>query len=123
MHVFTIWIVSENLRHFGRIFAVRSHPPGQCFHSTQNQPAIEGRGHRAGRRLNRADSLKKFVVPFCDNDSAEHIAVAAKIFGGGMEYEIGADFEWPLNDARPGIMTNGYSTGSVRDLALRRRTD
>jgi len=95
MHPLNISILREELRHFGRIFAVRSHPPGQGFSFTQNQPAIEGRGDRAGRRLNRADSLKKFVVPFCDNDSTEHIAVAAKIFGGGMENEIGADFEWP----------------------------
>ena len=87
------------------------------------QVRLAGCSDASSRRLNRADSLKKFVVPFRDNDSAEHIAVAAKIFGGGMENEIGADFEWPLNDGRPGIITNANRPGFVRDLCHGRQID
>ena len=75
---------------------MRSHPPRQGTHAAQNQPAIERRGDRAAGILNRANTLKKGIVLFCDDDSAGYIAMAAKIFRGRMQNQINPQIEWAL---------------------------
>jgi len=66
--------------------------------------------------------VKKFVVAFRDNDSTEHITVAAKIFGGGMENEIGAGFERPLNNGCPGIIAHANRPASCVISAIAARS-
>ena len=116
-------MIREKVRHFRRILGMRAHSPRQGPHSAQNQPAIKRRGDCAARILDRANTPEKIRRPFCDDDSAEHIAVAAKIFRGRMEDEIGAEIEWPLNDRRPGVIANTNAAGFVSDLCHGREID
>src|SRR5262249_37468960 len=109
-------MLSEKACHLCCVFRVRTHSPRQGAHSTQNQPTIEGRGDRTARILNRANPLEKFAVFFCDDDSAEHIAVSAEIFRRGVENQICTELERPLQNRRPGIIANAERTCVMNDF-------
>src|SRR5204863_8259547 len=100
---------------------MRAHSPGQSAHSAQNQPAIERRGDCASFILNVANALEKVVVLFRDQNSAQNVAMAAKIFCGGMQNQIGAEIEWSLKNRRPGIIADANRVHVVNDFADRRK--
>ena len=106
MHAFHLSMLREKIGDLHRVFGMRAHSPRHRAHPAQDQPAIERRGDGAAGILNRAHAFKKFVVGLTDDDSTEHVAMAAKVFGRGMKNEIGAEIERPLNRRCPGIVAN-----------------
>ena len=85
IHAFDFLMLRQKLCDFHCIFRMRAHSPRQCAHAPQNQPAIERRGDCAAAVLDVADALKKFIVRLCDDNSTEHVAMAAEIFRRGMQ--------------------------------------
>src|SRR3982751_4072475 len=106
MHAFDVAVTGEEFCHLGRVSRMRAHPPRQGAHSAEDQPAVEGRGDGAALILNIPNTLEKITVSFGDHDSAQDIAMAAKVFRGGVKNKIGAEIERPLKNGRPGIVAN-----------------
>src|SRR5437660_11956860 len=123
MHALHLSMLREKIGDLRRVFAMRAHSPRQRAHAAQYQPAIKRRGDRAARILNAANALEKFIFDLADNDSAKHIAMAAKIFRGRMQNKIGPQIERPLNDRRPGVVTNRNCTNVTYDLRYRGKID
>src|SRR4051812_48729757 len=93
MDAFNFRMFLQEHRNLGRVLAVRAHPPGQRLQAAMDQPTIEGRGNCATRVLNVADPLPEFVLRFRDDNAAKHVAMAAEIFGGGMQHKIDPEID------------------------------
>src|ERR1051326_3157244 len=102
---------------------MRSHSPGEGPHSAKNQPAIKRRGDRATFVLNAMNFLQKIILLPGNYDSAENVAMAAKIFGGRMHNQIGSKIERALQNGRPGIVANANCARLMNDLRERREID
>ena len=123
MHTLDLSMLGEETGHFHRVLGMSAHPPWQGAHSAQNQPAIERRGNCSAAILDGANALKKFIVDLAHDDAAGDIAMAAKVFGRGMQNEIGAEIERPLQHRRPGIVANQKCAGVVNDPGHGRKID
>src|ERR1700751_5092102 len=117
MHASHFSMLREEFRNFERIFRMRAHTPRQRAHSAQDQPAIERRGDGTALVLDAADPPKEFIVFFGDDNSSEDIAMPAEILRCGVEDGSGAEIEWPLQERRPGVVTNESRAGVVYDLS------
>jgi len=109
-------MLREEVRHCHRVLRMRAHPPWQCAHPAQDQPAIERRGDCAAFVLNAADALEKFAIIFRHHDPAENIAMAAEIFCGRMKNKISAEIERPLQHWRPRVIANAERAGVVNNF-------
>ena len=116
MHVLDFAVGGKKLGQPGCVLRMRAHPPGQRSHSAQDQPTIERRGDRAAFILNVANALEKIAVAFCNHNSAQNVAMAAKIFCGGVKNKVGAEIERSLKNGRPGIVANAERTGVMHNF-------
>src|SRR5581483_3580965 len=123
MDAFNMSILREILSDFRRVLAMRPHSPWQCAHAAQDEPTIERRGDGAAGVLNVANAFEKVVVDLADENSAEHIAMAAEIFRGRMQDDIDAEVERALDDRRPGIVANANRISGVSHFRDRSKID
>src|SRR6516225_10575416 len=70
----------EEVRNFHCVLRMRAHPPWQCAHPAQDQPAIERRGDCAAFVLNAANPSKEIAVFFGYDNSAQDVAMATEVF-------------------------------------------
>src|SRR5574338_1648313 len=106
MHSRHFSMLREELRHFHGVPGMRTNSPRQGAHSAQDQPTIKRRGDGAAFILDSTDPLKKIIVCFGNDNSSEDITVSPEIFCRGVEDEISAEIEWPLQHWRPCIVAN-----------------
>src|ERR1044071_9272216 len=93
-----------------------AHSPWQRAHAAKDQPAVERRGDRATFILNAANPLKKFALLLGNHNSAENIAMAAKIFRRRMQDQIRTEIEWPLQDRCPRVVAYKNYPGRAYDF-------
>ena len=89
---------------------------GQGADATQDEPAIEGRRDGAGSALDGSDFFEKRALFFRDDGTAGDVAMAANVFRGGMNDEIGAEIEGALDDGRPGVVAKAKGTGFMSEI-------
>ena len=88
----------EKLRERQRVRAVRAHAKRQRPNAAHREPTLERRGHRAAAHLHRGDALKQVAVLAEDQRAAQHVAVSAEVFRGGVHRDVGADLEGTLQN-------------------------
>src|SRR5437762_13675804 len=123
MHVLDLLMLRQKASDFHCIFRVCPHPPWQCAHPPQNQPAIERRGDCTAAILNAANALVELGVDLCDDNSTSHVAVAAEIFCRGMQNQVGAEIERALQHRSPCIIENAEHSDVVKDMRDRCNDD
>src|SRR5256885_2190103 len=111
MHALDVVMTGEKFCHLGCVSRMRAHSPGQGAHSAEDQPAVEGRGDRAALVLNIPNALKEIAVSFGDHDSAENVAMPAKVFRCRVKNKIGAEIKRPLKNGRPGVVADTKGAG------------
>src|SRR5438067_2138284 len=116
MNTLNVWMSREKFRDSRCVLRMRSHPPWECAHPAQNQPAIKRRGNSAPFILNVADALEKFAILFCHQYAAENVAVTAEVLRRGMKNEVRAKIERPLENRRPSVVANANSIGLAHDF-------
>src|SRR5210317_606191 len=87
----------EPFRHYSGIFAVLVNSQGQCFQAAQKKPAVKRWQNCAGRVLQEVKFFTKLFVSSDENAGTE-IVMAAQIFGGAIDDDVGAELERPLQD-------------------------
>jgi hypothetical protein len=70
--------------------------------------------------LDSTDPLKKISISFGNDNSSEDVTMSPEIFCCGVQDQISAEIEWPLDYWRPGIIANENRSGIVRDFSERR---
>ena len=81
--------------HSQTVFVVARHADGECLHSPQDQPAIEGPEDCPGGVLNEFKSVgERLVVQ--DDRTANPVAVPIQVFRRAMDDDIRAMFEGAL---------------------------
>src|SRR5947209_15861867 len=104
MHALDFRMIHKKFCDSRGVLGMRSHPPWECAHPAQNQPAIKRRGNSAPFILNVADALEKFAILFCHQYAAENVAVTAEVLRRGMKNEVRAKIERPLENRRPSVV-------------------
>ena len=69
-------------------FHLRGHAQLECFQAAQQQPAGVRSSHGAEDGAQHFDLRQQFAAS--QADAGNDIAVPADIFGGGIEYQVGA---------------------------------
>jgi len=123
----------QPLREFERIRRLRLHAHRQSFQPLEDHPGIERRKGRPGR----AQELEDFLGqgPGAAYGAAQNTTLAVEILGGGMDHQIGAEFQRTLqgrraktvvdHQQRPAGMCNCGQRGDIEDFGqrIRRRLD
>src|SRR5260370_31164204 len=95
---------------------MRAHAVRQRSNAAQGEPAVEWRGYGAAEVLALARALEQVVVVFGDQRAADHVAVAADVFGGGLGHPVDTLLERALQDGpRDGAGTDADRVALARD--------
>src|SRR5919106_2537100 len=84
------------------VVRVCPHAPRQRADAAADEPAVERRRHRAAGALDRPDALEERVTGAGDDGAAHDVAVAAEVLGRGVDDQISAVGERPLQHRRRG---------------------
>ena len=74
------------------IGGVPLHSQMEGFHPEHGEPAVEGTGHGADGLLDEAHLLED-VGSIGDDDAPDELVVAAEVFGGAVEGDVGAELQ------------------------------
>ena len=94
-----LWMVLQESGHGHRIGAVLFHPDAQGLCPTQDEEAVEWPWNRPDRVLKELESLEHRLV-VGDHGTAHDVGVSPQIFRRGVNHDIGAKLQRPLQKRR-----------------------
>src|ERR1022692_2261612 len=92
-------VLFKEVRNFTRVFAMAVHAHVQRFNAPEYQESIMGAADRSATVLYKFDLLSYCRI-IAYRRSQHYIRMTAEVFGGRMNYDIGAHFEWSLQIRR-----------------------
>jgi hypothetical protein len=88
-------------RHRQGVGGVALHAAGERAQAAQHQPAVEGRGDGAQVVTHPVEARGQLGVAAAQHQGASlHVAMAAEILGGGMQHDVHAEVQRPLQSGR-----------------------
>ena len=86
---------AQERRHGRGVRAMTLHPEVEGAQPAQHEEAVEGPGHGAHRVLQEAQPLGHRLVRG-DRHAKDRVGVTGEVLGGGMEGDVGAELQRPL---------------------------
>src|SRR5215213_3886269 len=90
-------LMSQPFGYPASVDVVLTHPKRKGLDTPQSQPAVHWSWHSTRGVLNKSQTLRQ-IIPPCHQQPADHVTVAIQILGGGVQYDVGAVLQRPLEE-------------------------